>query len=42
MVGWLADLLQRLFRVPEARTERGVRLVGAALAAASFVLITTL
>ncbi len=42
MVNWLADLLRRWLRVPAARTERTLRLTGAALAAASFVIITTL
>ncbi|MBI5671311.1 MAG: HDIG domain-containing protein [Chloroflexi bacterium] len=42
MVNWLADRLQRLFRIPEARTQRALQLAGAALAAATFILTTTI
>ncbi len=42
MVNWLADLLQRFFRVPSARTRRGLWITGTALAAALFVLMTTI
>ncbi|GIL11567.1 MAG: HD family phosphohydrolase [Chloroflexota bacterium] len=42
MVNWLAELLQRLFRIPVARTRRALRLIGTALAATLFVLATTI
>lgn len=42
MFNWLAELLQRFFRIPATRTQHALRLAGAALAAAAFILITTI